>query len=235
MAEQRESLTGRDPSRNTADASYAFDYDELDRRMAPAEVEPENAAAEFLVRGILMVKEDIRPQLCIDSIVYGLCHPFYLSKSLQIIADWNGVTKTSVVTRVKEVRLRLGLTDAHIDSLRLVRHGPLFSASHNLVETVLFIGKYSEPKSMIDCTVRAIGHPMSLGVSLDTIAKRYGITKAGIHKQERDVVANLRLPQWRHNKSPEASKRYAQSNTHTAPVGDAPRGPGLSSLSAVPA
>lgn len=218
----------RDPSRNNSDASYGFDYSEVDRRLAPKEeISLEDLETEFLVRGILIVKEDARPHLCIDAVIYGLRHPVYGCFSMGQIATWNKVTKPSVHVRVKEVQTRLGLTDAAVDSLSRVRSGPLWNASHGLVTALLFVAKYSEPKSVIDCIVRATGHPMSEGVSLDTIGKRYGVTKAGIHKQEKDVVQNLNLPRWRHNKKPESSQHYAQSNTHTAVPSCQPNGPGL--------
>jgi hypothetical protein len=220
---------GRDPSRNAANASYAFDYDEVDRRLDREQLSlcPEDLALEFLIRGILIVKEDNRPHLSIDSAIYGLRHPVYQCFSLQQIATWNGVTKWTVASRVKEFQARFGLSDVHLDSLSRLRAGPLFGASHGLVTALLFVAKYDEPKSVIDCIVQATGHPLSDGVSMETIAKRYGITKAGIHNLIGDVKTGLNLPRSRYNKSPEASPKYAQSNTHTARVGDAPRGPGL--------
>ncbi len=227
---------GRDPSRNTENASYSFDYDEVDRRLETKTTIscPDALALEFLIRGLLIVKEDARPHLCIDAAIYGLKHPVYACFSLNQIAGWNGVTKQSVGTRVKEFQTRFGLSDVHIDNLSRMRSGPLFAASHGLVTALLFVAKYQEPKSVVDCIVQTTGHPLSDGVSLDTIAKRYGITKQGIHKLCDAVKAGLNLPRSRYNKKPEASDTYAQSNTHTAPVGDAARGPSLSSY-ALPA
>lgn len=226
----------RDPSRNTSDASYGFDFDEVDRRLAPKEtLSLEDLETEFLVRGILIVKEDNRPHLCIDSAIAGLRHPIYACFSLSQIAGWNKVSKQSVANRVAQVQQRLGLNDAAIDSLSRTRSGPLWNAAHGLVTALLFVAKYSEPKSVIDCIVRATGHPISEGVSLEVIGRRYGVTKACIKKQEDEVVSCLNLPQWRHNKKPESSDNYAQSNTHTAVPSGQPNGPGLGERPAVPA
>jgi predicted DNA-binding protein YlxM (UPF0122 family) len=228
---------GRDPSRNSENASYGFDYAEVDRRLETKTMVscPEELALEFLIRGLLIVKEDARPHLCIDAAIYGLKHPVYQCFSLQRIATWNGVTKQSVGTRVKEFQARFGLSDAHIDNLSRMRSGPLFGASHGLVTALLFVAKYQEPKSVVDCIVQATGHPISDGVSLDTIAKRYGVTKQGIHKQTDEIKASLHLPQSRYNKKPEASQQYAHSNTHTAPVSGISVGRSLSEWLPIPA
>jgi len=223
---------GRDPSRNTSNASYSFDYDEVDRRLEPtvSTLNPEDLTLEFLIRGLLIVKEDIRPHLCIDVVIYGLRHPVYQSFSQQQIGEWNRVSKPHVCLRVKEVQARLGLTEVHVDSLSRMRAGPLFAASHGLVTALLFVAKYDEPKSVIDCIVQATGHPISDGVSLETIARRYGVTKAGIHKQLSEIKENLNLPRSRYNKSPEASRKYAESNYHTGAVTGESIGPSLHEL-----
>jgi hypothetical protein len=222
-------LAGRDPSRNSSDASYSFDFDEIDRRLDKVTALPtEDLQLEFLIKGVLIVREDIRPQLCIDAVIYGLRHPIYRLFSLQKIAGWNGVTKQCVSVRVDEVRVKLGIGEAALSSLERTRCGPLFSASHGLVTALIFVAKYQEPKKVIDCIVQATGHPISDGVSLDTIGKRYGETKSGIHKLINEVKYYLKLPRSRYNKSPDASEKYAQSNCHTAGISGIPVGPGLS-------
>lgn len=209
---------GGDP----ADYSQASYTPDLIAMMDGEQIAREDLPLELLVRGLMLVREDTRPHLVIDCVIKGLNHPFYHSHQVTSIAAWNSVSRDSVFRRMREAMAKLGMSVQALEDIRRGRESLLFPAAEALTQALLYVAEHDEPKSIIDCIFIAVGHQNSDGFSLKTVAREFGITKAGVHKQLTDVKSRLSLPRARYNKSPLASQQYAQFNRNPLRLGDNP-------------
>lgn len=196
-------------------SSTSFDYDEVDALLGSKQDlrETELQTMECLVRSLVLIRENPRPQLVIDCIILALNHPVYHAYTQTAIAGWNGVKRETVNRTVTEVKEKVGINQ--IPSCELDPGGELFTLSQSLVTCLLYIAKRSEPKIFIDCICYGIGHPAYEGSSMETIGRAFGVTKADVHKKIKRVMSDLSLPRARFNKDPKSSKQYVLFNTNT--------------------
>jgi hypothetical protein len=198
-----------------------FNYDEIDLRLGAKDesesyYSPQTISRlemECLTRSLFAIREDQRPQLVMDCIITGLGHPLYDGITHSQIAIWNNVARQTVCRRITELREEIGIEAIPESDLRI--KGSLFCLSSRLVSAINYVKKNQEPKVIIDCALHAVNHPAYSDQSLFDIGRRWGVTKADIHKKEKQVRRDLNLGQSSTNKSPESSIQYAHYNCNT--------------------
>ena len=75
-----------------------------------------------------------------------------------------------------------------------------------------FIRAQDRSRLTVDCLFLALGDAEIEGETMTSVATKHGLTKAAISKRVKQIRLQLHLSINCNNKSPAASKRYAQSN-----------------------
>jgi predicted DNA-binding protein YlxM (UPF0122 family) len=187
-------------------SSCGFNYDQISRDL-DHEANPSERIGmrEFLVRGLILVREDIRPHLVIDCIFLATKHPHYQRYNQSRVAEWNNVSRMAVSQRVAQVSDELEV-DTFLDE-------ELVEVSQGLVGWLVYISRAKTcPKFLIDCISTSVQHASFAGVSLESVAVKFGVSKQAVHKKTDQIRTALHLPPSRANKSP--SLNYAIFNTN---------------------